>query len=107
MTMMANWFLGIFTTLATFFAKYVGRRFAIALTGTTALLAMTGAMYAALVGLISGMVAQISNPYVLIGMSAVMPDNFELCISVYFAARIIMWAYNFNKDLLHMYLGGI
>ncbi len=107
MSSMASWFLGAFVTIASFFLKFVTRRFAIALAGTTVLIAMTLAVYGVMVGFLSGIVSSISNPYLLMGMSAVMPDNLEICISVYFSARITMWAYNFNKDLLGMYLGGI
>lgn len=104
---LAQWFLGAFTTIATFFAKFVTRRFAIALSGTTVLIAMTATTFAVIHGLIAGMAASITNPSLLIGMSALMPDNLEICISVYFSARVTLWAYNLNKDLLHMYMGGI
>lgn len=104
---LAQWFLGAFTTIATFFAKFVTRRFAIALSGTTVLIAMTATTFAVIHGLVAGMASTISSQPILMGMSALMPDNLEICISVYYSARITLWAFNFNKDLLHMYMGGI
>lgn len=107
MMKLASWLLGAFTTVAAFFAKFVTRRFAIVLSGVTVFLAMTASVFAAIHSMIAGAAASISNPHVLMGMSAVMPDNFELCIAVYFSAKLTLWAYNLNKDLLQMYLGGI
>ena len=103
----ANWLFGIFTTLAGFFAQFVTRRFAIALAGTTVLIAMTSAVFAILHAAISTIAVSITNNYVLIGMTSVIPDNFEICVSVYFSTRVTVWAYNLNKDLMYMYLGGI
>lgn len=104
---MSQWFLGAFTTIAAFFAKFVTRRFAIALSGATVLIGMTATVWAVLHGLITGLIVSMTNPHLLMGFTALMPDNFEICISVYFSARMTLWAYNFNKDLMHMYLGGI
>lgn len=104
---LAQWLLGAFTTVAAFFAKFVTRRFAIALSGTTVMIAMTAAVFAAIHALVAGLAISITNQHVLMGMSALMPDNLEICISVYFSARMTLWAYNLNKDLLQMYLGGI
>lgn len=103
----ANWFLTAFTTIAAFFAKFVTRRFAIALAATTVLVAMTATVFGLIKAMIAGMAVLITNQYVLMGISSLIPVNFEICISVYFAARLTLWAYNFNKDLMHMYLGGI
>lgn len=103
----ANWLLGIFTTLAGFFAQFVTRRFAIALAGTTVLLGMTATVFGILHAAIAGLVMSITSNYVLIGMTSLIPDNFEICLSVYFSSRVTVWAYNLNKDLMFMYLGGI
>lgn len=107
MLKLAQWLLGAFTTIAAFFAKFVTRRFAIALAGTTVMIAMTATVFAVIHGLIAGMAITISNQYLLMGITALLPDNFEICVSVYFSARMTLWAYNLNKDLMFMYLGGI
>lgn len=107
MSALATFFLGIFSTLAGFFLKFVTRRFAIALAGTTVLIAMTAVVFAAIHALIASMAVVITNQYLLMGFTALLPDNFEICISVYFSARMTIWAYNLNKDILMMYLGGI
>lgn len=104
---LAHWFLGAFTTIAAFFAKFVTRRFAVAIAVTTVMIAMTATVFAVIHGLIAGMAVAISNQYLLMGITALMPDNLEICISVYFSARVTLWAYNLNKDLMYMYLGGI
>jgi len=107
MAKMAAWFLKIFTTLSLFFAKFVTRKFAILLSASTVLISMTVAVFTALHGAISGIASSITNPYILMGFGAVWPANADACLSVYFSARVTVWAYNFNKDLLQTYLGAI
>ncbi|MOA69085.1 hypothetical protein D3C78_1970620 [compost metagenome] len=46
-------------------------------------------------------------PEFVAGWAAVAPDNLETCIAAIFGAKLIDWAYNLNKDMLGMYLGGI
>lgn len=103
----ASWFLGIFTTLANFFMRFVSRRFAIASALVTALVGMTVAFSLAIKGLIAGLAVTLNAPpEFFMGIAAICPDNFEACIAAMISAKTLAWAYNFNRDILRMYLGG-
>ena len=101
----AQFFLGIFTSLTTFFKAYIAGRFVVAAAFSTVLIGMTAALFVAIKGLLLGVALTVSNPYMLLGMKAVMPANLPLVISVYFAARITIWAYLFNRKLINNLFG--
>lgn len=103
----ANWLLNIFVTIGGFLTKFVSRRFAIALAAVTIVITMTGTVWALLSTALAGLAISIPSEYVLMGMNALMPPNFEAVISYVVSLRITIWALNFNRDLLNMHLGGI
>ena len=104
MTYFATFFTGIFSTISAYLLKFVSRKFALALTGVTVFLAMLLSVFLALKALVLTLVVTISNQYLLLGITALIPDNFELCLSAYFSSRITLWAYNLNKDIVVKYM---
>lgn len=106
----AKFFLGAFTTAAGWFVGMVSRRTAIVLAVATVIIGMTTALSLTFKFLISGLSSYatlVVPPQVLMGLGMVIPENLEVCVAAMFSARIGLWAYRFNKDLLQMYLGGI
>lgn len=107
---LAKFFLGAFTTLAGWFTGMFSRKTAIALAVTTVIIGMTAALSIALKGAIAALQVY-ATPVVpasfFIGFGALCPDNADVCLTAMFSARVTLWAYNFNKDILKMYLGGI
>ncbi|WP_454871309.1 DUF5455 family protein [Pseudomonas mohnii] len=107
---LAKFFLGAFTTVAGWFMGMFSRKTAIALAVTTVILAMTTALSLALKGAIAALQIY-ATPVVpasfFVGFGALCPENADVCLTAMFSARVTVWAYNFNKDLLKMYLGGI
>lgn len=103
----ATWLVGWIGTLGAFFAKYLTRRFAVTAAFVAALVAMTLALFVAVKGLVIAVALSITNPYILLGFTAVMPANAPLLLSAYVSSRVIWWAYNFNRDTAHFYFGGV
>lgn len=106
----AKFFLGAFTTLGGMFAGLFGRRTAVTVAVVTAIIAMTTALSVALKATLSSL-AVYATPVVpqafLDGLSPFYPDNLEVCLGAMFSARVAVWAYNFNKEILKTYLGGV
>ncbi|MBI2779421.1 MAG: DUF5455 family protein [Gammaproteobacteria bacterium] len=107
MQYLATFLLTAFTNVAAFFMKFVTRRFAIGLAVVTVFIAMTAIFAAALHGMVAAAMSAMSTHMLLVGFTSLIPSNFEVCVGIYFAARITDWAYSLNKDILRMYLGGI
>lgn len=108
MTKLAGWLLSLFTTIATFFAARLGRRASVATAGVVLFVSLTAAFLAAMKVFAAGIVYSLNVPDTfLIGWAALAPSNLEACIAAMFGARLLAWAYNLNKDIMGMYLGGI
>ena len=107
MQYLATFLLTAFTNIAAFFMKFITRRFAIGLAVVSVFIAMTGVFAAALHAMVAVAMVTMSTHWLLFGFSSLIPSSFEVVVSIYFAARITDWAYNLNKDILKMYLGGI
>lgn len=110
MPLLAGWFLTIFTNVATLFLKFLSRRFAIVAAVTAVIISMTLALSLVLKGLLAGLAIYVNTVLpstFVMGFASVMPNNFEFCIGIMASTKVTIWAYNFNKDLLKMYLGGI
>lgn len=108
MHLLAGWFLRLFTSLAGFFMKGLTRKWAITTAAVTLFLGLTAAFVLALKAILVGLIVALDvPPQFVVGFAAVAPDNLEACISALFAAHLLAWAYNLNKDLMGMYLGGI
>ncbi|MNG08717.1 hypothetical protein D3C84_920950 [compost metagenome] len=110
MSFLARWFLGVFTNVAGWFMAVFTRKTAIVLAVVTVIITMTVALATALKVALASLsqysTLAVPEP-VLDGIAMLMPDNFEYCLTAMFSARVTLWAYNFNKDLIKMYLGGI
>lgn len=57
------------------------------------------AFWSAIMSLKVGLVATIENPYLITGLTAVMPNNFELMLVALMTARFLDWLYRFNDNL--------
>lgn len=108
MNFLASWLLKLFTTIAGLAAARMTRSMAVVTAAITLFLAMTAAFLVALKATLTGIVIVLNVPPEFVaGWAAVAPDNLETCIAAIFGAKLIDWAYNLNKDMLGMYLGGI
>lgn len=108
MHMLAAWFLKLFTGIAALFAARLGRRAAVATAALVLFIGITGAFLAAMKAFLIGIVVVLNvPPEFMAGWAAVAPHNLEACIAAMFGARLLDWAYNLNKDIMGMYLGGI
>ena len=104
----ANWFLKLFTAIAGYFASSLGRRAAVVTAAITIFIGITSAFLIAMKAFLTGVVIVLNVPPEFIaGWAAVAPSNLEACIAAMFGARLLDWAYNLNKDMMGMYLGGI
>lgn len=107
MRFFAPFLLDVFLKLGMFFTRFITRRFAIALSVGTVFLSMVVGTWTVLTNLLNGIEFIISDHSLLLGIYSVLPSNFEMVMSLYFSARLVVWAYNLNADLLKMYMGGI
>lgn len=110
MTFLARWFLGVFTNVAGWFVAVFTRKTAIVLAAVTVIITMTVALATALkvaLASLSQYSTLVVPEPVLDGIAMLLPDNFEYCLTAMFSARVTLWAYNFNKDILKMYFGGL
>ena len=90
-------FTGIFSGLLTYF----GKKYAIILAAITFAIVITTAMMTAIYSLMAS-IALVIPPSLPIAASWVVPDNAQLVISIYLAARVIRWGYDMNILLIQM-----
>lgn len=104
----ANWLLKLFTGIAAYFASSLGRQAAVVTAAITLFIGLTAAFLAAMKVFLTGVIVVLEVPPEFVaGWAAVAPSNLEACIAAMFGARLLDWAYNLNKDMMGMYLGGI
>lgn len=102
MTYLAQFFVSIFSGLFTWLAGYFTRKTALALTVIATGLAMTTTFYVSIKLLVSGVVATVSNQYLLMGFWALWPDNADLCISACLSADVAAFVYRYKLKIMQM-----
>jgi len=88
------WLAQLIASLASFFAEKLVKNTALIVASIAVFLTLTGLMAVAIKALLVGIVMNISDSRVLLGMSWMLPSNLPACISAYITARMTRWAYD-------------
>lgn len=97
---LAAWLGGLVTSFVVYLMKSFTFNAAVRIMLITVTIAGTVALFATLMAFKQALITTITNPYVLQGFTAILPWNFELCLSIYASANAVAWAYSFNRNLL-------
>ena len=89
----------IFTSVFSYFAKFVTKKFAVVAAAIVLISASTITFISLITGLASGL-AVVSPPWLSTAASLVVPDNTAACISVIMTGRIARWAYEWNVRVI-------
>ena len=103
MGLLATFFLGWFSTFASAFATQITRRWAIALAVSTVLITITAAFFIAMKAMVVALQATLPTELLIVA-GAFIPSNAMGCVATYGAARLVYWAYHFNRDLIGYYM---
>lgn len=96
MHLLATWLTGLFAGIVSGLAQYFTRRLAVRVAFITMAVTTTVALFVALRALVFGVYASISNPYVLMGMSVLLPGNVEMCIGAMIASDVLVYLYRWH-----------
>lgn len=101
--MMGAFFVGLFSSLAGFFAQYLTKKLSIGLAAITAFVALTAAFYGAIFALLSGLYVALPATAVQY-MSYCIPSNFPACLSAVIAGEFVAAAYNHTFKKMQLLL---
>jgi len=99
------WLAGViasaFAGLFAWFMTFVTKRFAIVAAGLVIIVTLTASLYAGLGALVA--TVAVTLPPSLVGhVGLFMPSNLGACVSIYVAARLARWAYDWNVKIIQM-----
>lgn len=102
MSFLARFLMNVFTQLATSLGLLVGKKVAVAGAAAAVMLSLLLAFYASTKLLVSGIMHQVTNEYILMAFYLLWPSNAELCISTYWSFRISLFLYREWRENVRM-----
>lgn len=90
---------GLFTSLFTFFASYMTKRFAILVTAIAVIVGLTTTLFNGLYGLV-GALNLLMPPELLGALGHVMPSGGLACVTVLLTAKMARYAYDWNIKII-------
>lgn len=100
MQYLAAFLIAAFGKVFDYLLAFVGKKVAAGAAVLATSLALLTAFYVATKLLITGLMTQVTNPYILQGFYAFWPDNAELCISAYWTAQVTAFIYREHRENL-------
>lgn len=94
---------GVITWLASFFAGFIAKKFALVLAMIAVIAGLTGALIITLNNLMNAITISFPGGWFETGMS-VLPDNTNLCASTYFSAKLAKWVYDTHIETIKLAL---
>lgn len=92
-------FGGFFQGIASFFLKFLTKRFALGAAAAVSFLAFTAAFIVALNAIITSIAVSMPGS-MAIAVSWFVPNNASACISAYFAALLARWVYDQKTKII-------
>jgi hypothetical protein len=93
MSALARFLMNAFGQLVTSISLLVSAKVAVGGAAIAVSLVLLTAFYVAMKLLVLGLTFTISNQYLLMGFYMIWPSNAELCISIYWTARLTLFLY--------------
>ncbi|MDP2506713.1 DUF5455 family protein [Oceanobacter sp. 3_MG-2023] len=90
---------GLFSSVFSFVAKYLTKRLAVVVAAIAAAAAVTAAFLAAVEAVIATLTA-VSPEYLTLAIQLVVPDNATTCLSAYYSAKALHWAYGWQVRVI-------
>ena len=101
MPLLAAMLSGIFTSIAGFFASFVGKKLAVAMTAIATLTTLTVGLYGALSLALNGIAAQVpALPGAQIGIWVAVPDNLPTCFAAILSTDTVIALYRWSMNNL-------
>lgn len=94
---------GVITWLATFFAGFITKKFAVVLAVVAVIAGLTGALIISLNTLMQTLTVSFPGGWFETGFS-VLPENTNLCASTYFSAKLAKWVYDTHIETIKLAL---
>jgi len=105
MPFLAAFFFNAFSALFGFLATYLTKRLALGAAAVAMVLAVTVAFYATIRSLVQGVMGLVTNEYLLMGIYACIPSNFETCLTAILLADIAAFLYRYQLANIRMLMG--
>lgn len=90
---------GLFTAVFAWFANFLTKRFAVVAAVVAVIVGITTAFLVAINALAAG-ISVVVPTEVAIAAGLVIPSNASACMSAYFSALVLRWAYNWNVKVI-------
>ena len=100
-----TFFGGLFASVVGFLATWLTKRIAITLVVVSLVAGLTGVMFISIKAIISSIVVVVS-PDVQTALNMITPDNFWVCFSALFSAKLIRWVWAWKVHFVEMYANG-
>ena len=100
-----TFFGGLFASVVGFLATWLTKRIAVTLVVVTLVASLTGVIFVSIKALISG-IAVVVPPDVQTAFNMITPDNFWVCFSALFSAKLIRWVWAWKVHFVEMYANG-
>lgn len=98
MPFLSGFFASVFSGVYGFLTSFISARVALASTLILMIATATAAFFVAIKALVAGVAGTISNEWLLMGIFACLPSNFETCLAACigadFAALVYRWKLN-------------
>ncbi|MDD3802154.1 MAG: DUF5455 family protein [Desulfuromonas thiophila] len=99
---LAGFLTGVFSSIFTLLAEWLGKKAALTLTAIGFFLAALAALWAAISTLLGSIAAALPTGglmhWVFVGMNLAIPDNFEVCVAAMLAADLAVYLYRWNMQ---------
>ncbi len=93
MSFLAQFLLGFFGSIFSFFVQTVTKRAAFGLAVSATLLVVTVSFYTAIKLLLNGIFVAVSNEWFLMVFFSILPSNFSTCLTVMLSADVAGFLY--------------
>lgn len=105
MPIFAAFLFNVFSALFGFLATYFTKRIALGAASVAMVLAVTVTFYTLIKSLVAGIMGNITNEWLLMGIYACIPGNFETCLTAVLVADTAAFLYRYQLANIRMLLG--
>lgn len=101
MVWLANFFLGLATSVLSYFGAHFAKKTVFAAAAVSAALALTTAFIFLLKGLLLGLTYTIPA-WAVEGFAMLLPSNVAICLGAIVSARVGRWIYDYHMETLRL-----
>ena len=90
---------GLFSSVFSYLATFLTKRFALVAAGIVLIVGVTTAFFASLSSILLS-ITMVAPPWYSLAVQLVVPDNATFCISAMLSARLLRFAYEWNVKII-------